>query len=492
MKVSKIRLIFGLVFFLRLAHGNYVGNDTQNFNPIPNGLDFVTVHSSEVLAPGFFNSGFFLNEGKNSLPSSKDAQGNTVTSKDSVTFGDISFAYGVANSLEMGLSISYLLNQTIDRSLPGAQFVGTGLNEMRLLGKYQWSKREPIGVSLITSMNLNQSMHNPFSGTDSGATVNIEGAVDYKIGKFLIAGNAGYRARTRGKKIDGALFEPLPDQIISSLATSYYMDSADLKIIAEIFAAKTTESIPYIDSNQISSELLLGAKYDIHSLASVHMGMGTHLGDGLYTPDWRIYLGLNINLDILKKAQHQPASETLTQSAPMITMYKGYQPSDIEQLKEVPFDTLAKKHEFRLRTTVPESDFHGSKPPFEIIRLDNFDFDFGSSKIRPENYQMLDNLATYLASDPPIYKARIEGHTDSLGSPERNRKRGQERADSVTAYLRKHPIVNRIKLESVGFGSDRPIADNSNFQGRQRNRRVEIRILRQPPPSELETNNSIK
>lgn len=70
-------------------------------------------------------------------------------------------------------------------------------------------------------------------------------------------------------------------------------------------------------------------------------------------------------------------------------------------------------------------------------------------------------------------KLRIEGHTDSIGSAEENRKLSLARAESVKAQLvsQGYP-ADRIKV--AGHGPDRPVADNGTPEGRANNRRVEI------------------
>ena len=57
-----------LIFAPLSVLANVVGVDTQNFNPTTSGLDFVTVHSSETLKPGYVNFGFYLNYAGNTLP----------------------------------------------------------------------------------------------------------------------------------------------------------------------------------------------------------------------------------------------------------------------------------------------------------------------------------------------------------------------------------------------------------------------------------------
>jgi hypothetical protein len=65
------------LFSLKSAKANVVGADTQNFNPITSGLDFVTVQSSATLSPWVFNFGYFLNYAVNSLPEYEEGGSRT-------------------------------------------------------------------------------------------------------------------------------------------------------------------------------------------------------------------------------------------------------------------------------------------------------------------------------------------------------------------------------------------------------------------------------
>lgn len=481
--------LFSLVFSSRSAEANFVGNDTQNFNPVPSGLDFITVHGTQVLNPGFLNTGAFLNYARNSLPPTINTAGNKIYADSGVTFADVSAAYGVSQRFEIATSLSYLVSQHVSQNQPGAQFGETGLNEIRLLAKYSILDRVPIGLAAIASVNINQSRDNPFAGRESGPTANFELATDRYLGPFLVAGNIGYRARSAGSEIPAAVYAPLGNQIIASMATSYYATSLDLKLIGEIYAAKLIQSTRQFDAEKIASEVLLGAKFDAINQISIQAGVGRRLTEGLFTPDWRVYAGLNIAFDILDRvAPLAPAPvEVVQQPVPAATIqrveiYKGYQPGDIEEMAAKPFDDLAKNHEFQLRTSVPAADFTGDRPPFEVIRLENFDFDTGSAVIREEHYALLDRLFAYITTGPSILKLRIEGHTDSVGSYAKNKKLSQARADSVYKYLAEKGKLE-MGVEPRGYGAERPIADNSNFQGRKQNRRVEIRILRRLVPN---------
>ncbi len=106
----------------------------------------------------------------------------------------------------------------------------------------------------------------------------------------------------------------------------------------------------------------------------------------------------------------------------------------------------------------------------------NLEFATGSSTISTSSFESLDLLAELLLKKP-AYKIYIAGHTDNVGKPESNLKLSQERAEAVKNYLRDKGIgVERIKTE--GFGSERPVAENDTAEGRQKNRRVEFRIIK--------------
>ena len=75
----------------------------------------------------------------------------------------------------------------------------------------------------------------------------------------------------------------------------------------------------------------------------------------------------------------------------------------------------------------------------------------------------------------PDRAVTIEGHTDSTGSAEYNLDLSQRRATAVRSFMQAQGLDTE-RLEAVGFGMQRPVADNETPEGRKRNRRVEIVI----------------
>jgi outer membrane protein OmpA-like peptidoglycan-associated protein len=99
-------------------------------------------------------------------------------------------------------------------------------------------------------------------------------------------------------------------------------------------------------------------------------------------------------------------------------------------------------------------------------------FDTGSATLRPESTPTLQDLARTMERHGDL-RVRIEGHTDSTGDAEANRRLSEQRAQSVRAYLTANGL-DGSRIEAQGFGADNPVADNGTPEGRQTNRRVEL------------------
>ena len=97
-------------------------------------------------------------------------------------------------------------------------------------------------------------------------------------------------------------------------------------------------------------------------------------------------------------------------------------------------------------------------------------FDTAKADIKPEYFSILDEAVKVLEENPGL-KIAIEGHTDSVGKPAYNKKLSERRANAVKAYFEKKGIA-ADRLNAVGFGMEKPVADNATPEGRAQNRRV--------------------
>jgi len=84
----------------------------------------------------------------------------------------------------------------------------------------------------------------------------------------------------------------------------------------------------------------------------------------------------------------------------------------------------------------------------------------------------IDEVAQMLLDNPAL-TISIEGHTDNTGTPASNKSLSLNRANAVVTALTAKGIAKN-RLTSVGWGQEKPIADNATEEGRAANRRVEI------------------
>lgn len=101
-------------------------------------------------------------------------------------------------------------------------------------------------------------------------------------------------------------------------------------------------------------------------------------------------------------------------------------------------------------------------------------FDTGSTVVRPGLYSEIDRVAGVMRQYPETL-IRVEGHTDSRGGDDYNMDLSQRRANAVKNLLVERGIAGN-RVEVIGFGKTMPVAGNDTEAGRQRNRRVEIKI----------------
>lgn len=99
-------------------------------------------------------------------------------------------------------------------------------------------------------------------------------------------------------------------------------------------------------------------------------------------------------------------------------------------------------------------------------------FDTGSAYIKPEFYSVLNDIATVVQDNQQTY-VDIHGHTDSVGSADKNMVLSINRANSVSEYF-KAKGVHPARVLTKGFGQTQPVASNDTPEGRAENRRVTI------------------
>lgn len=104
----------------------------------------------------------------------------------------------------------------------------------------------------------------------------------------------------------------------------------------------------------------------------------------------------------------------------------------------------------------------------------NITFDVDSANIKREFAPVLVSVARVL-NKYPRSMVEVSGHTDNTGDPNYNNQLSLHRANAVTSFLAHHR-VHPSRLHGIGYGESQPIASNRTVEGRQLNRRVEIKL----------------
>jgi OOP family OmpA-OmpF porin len=110
-----------------------------------------------------------------------------------------------------------------------------------------------------------------------------------------------------------------------------------------------------------------------------------------------------------------------------------------------------------------------------MIVLRGVNFQTNKSMLTLNAKAILDNVAGELKTYPAI-QVQIAGHTDGQGSDSYNQRLSEHRADASREYLITQGISGD-RMTTVGYGKSRPVAGNDTEEGRELNRRVELKIV---------------
>ncbi|HEK1686364.1 TPA: OmpA family protein [Pseudomonas putida] len=121
-------------------------------------------------------------------------------------------------------------------------------------------------------------------------------------------------------------------------------------------------------------------------------------------------------------------------------------------------------------------DADGCPAAAENVRVElDVKFDFDKSVVKPNSYGDIKNLADFMKQYPQTTTV-VEGHTDSVGPDAYNQKLSERRANAVKQVLTQQYGIESNRVDSVGYGETRPVADNATEAGRAVNRRVEAQV----------------
>ncbi|MDW7708848.1 MAG: OmpA family protein [Deferrisomatales bacterium] len=135
------------------------------------------------------------------------------------------------------------------------------------------------------------------------------------------------------------------------------------------------------------------------------------------------------------------------------------------------------RQEEAMRQALAESEAASVRRELDVLSVTfkgDVSFDVNSAALKPGAQDEVARVARVLNQYLQT-TLLVAGHTDSTGAEEYNQRLSERRADSVKNALVGHGVAPG-RVTTVGYGPSRPIADNATPEGRQLNRRVEIRI----------------
>jgi OOP family OmpA-OmpF porin len=103
-------------------------------------------------------------------------------------------------------------------------------------------------------------------------------------------------------------------------------------------------------------------------------------------------------------------------------------------------------------------------------------FDFDKAVVKSEFFPLLDEIVQIMKDNPSL-RIELEGHTDSIGTNRYNQGLSERRANAVKQYLVEKGMVDMGRVSAIGYGEEKPIATNETAEGRQLNRRVELKPI---------------
>ena len=113
---------------------------------------------------------------------------------------------------------------------------------------------------------------------------------------------------------------------------------------------------------------------------------------------------------------------------------------------------------------------------FQTLKTETVQFDFDRSELTDEAKKKLDDVSSAVSS-VKRYLIEIQGFTDRTGPEQYNRELSRRRAESVARYLTMAHQIPLARVNEIGYGKQSPVAPNNTREGREQNRRVEIKLL---------------
>jgi outer membrane protein OmpA-like peptidoglycan-associated protein len=136
------------------------------------------------------------------------------------------------------------------------------------------------------------------------------------------------------------------------------------------------------------------------------------------------------------------------------------------------YDTIFREAPAKIETVIEYKKVNDMLKNF----ASNIEFNTGTAILTDRGEGALMVVGEMLKNYPDT-RFLIEGHTDDDGTPENNMRLSMLRAKTVARYLNEFKSIPDVSMKVEWYGETKPVGDNSSEEGKQRNRRVEVKVL---------------
>lgn len=408
--------------------------DVITVNPATDGGRYLTIYQSQTLPQWSFNTGLVFDYAFEPLEYADPTGVRRRGIVDDLFVTNVQGAIGFTDWWSMGVNIPLVILETFYNPNVAAaavtqqNFFGK-MGDVRVEMKFRFLdiERYKVGLSLVPYFYFPTGRSSTFLGNgmwSPGGTLVFDADIKNRV---FLAFNAGYRnyARTR---FDVSNTNAIINDTMTLGGGINVRITDSWAVLGEVWSESVLSGF-FKNQLQNPAEFMVMGRFTPQSVVKglgVTLGSGRGITTGVGCPDFRVLAGVNYT------HIHTP-------------------------LPPPPVSVEAQVEE-------------------KIIITQKIHFEFDRSVIRSISFPILDDVASLLQRNPQIGKVRVEGHTDWIGSDAYNQRLSEARAKSVRNYLIQKGI-EPARLEAVGYGESKPIADNNTVQGRARNRRTEFTVV---------------
>ena len=411
----------------------------------------------------------------------------------SYALGPVELGFDLPLALEQGSNLSLLTSRGVTGPLVDP-IASTAFGDLRLVGKAPLPRLLPLDLAVALDLRLPTGDGRAF--LSDGLAANPQLLAGRALGPVRLDASLGYLFRKSGQYLqlvagDGVTYglaasTPLPH--IGRLTWRAIADlSGQLPRALDLGSARARAPL----------SLRAGVRARFWRDLAVDVGAGTGLawvGDAGYGREsFRVFAGLRWERLVPageaapgapgdRDGDGVPDAEDRCPDQPGPAELEGCPDRDGDGIPDI---------DDRCPDQPGTAQFDGCPPPeaqplveVESTHLslrDAITFDTGRDTLRPESGRILDEIARVLKAHPELRRIRVEGHTDNVGGRGYNQDLSARRARSVVRALVQRGIASE-RLESAGYGFERPLASNATALGRGKNRRVELTVLELAAP----------